>query len=344
MNLEDVIQRGTRALQPLATVVASGTLYYVTDELVTERSNGTIWQSVSDAGTGYTTEQAQDAVGVMVDASSLLYTDATPLLEVKVQQSITKDASGLKLSGDTATPGATKVYGTDGAGARGWQTPSSGYTDEQAQDAVGAMADSQSLVYTDATPLLAVKTQFSITKDASGLKLDGDAATPGNNKVYGTDGSGVKGWKVDPSGGAAAWTAVWKTADQAKTSNNTRAADSQLSIALLANTKYAIRAVIHITAGAGGTWFTLSGPASPTIVSVKSIHINQAAPTTLVAMSGTAYSSFDGSTSTGCYLEFDLIVHNGANAGNLTFDWAQASVNAAATTVRAGSYMEYHQL
>jgi hypothetical protein len=34
------------------------------------------------------------------------------------------------------------------------------------------------------------------------LSLVGDTASPGNNKVYGTDGSGVRGWKDDPSGGA----------------------------------------------------------------------------------------------------------------------------------------------
>jgi hypothetical protein len=43
--------------------------------------------------------------------------------------------------------------------------------------------------------------QMSITADASGLKLSGDATSPGNNKVYGTDGAGTKGWKADPAGG-----------------------------------------------------------------------------------------------------------------------------------------------
>lgn len=48
-----------------------------------------------------------------------------------------------------------------------------------------------------------VITQMSITADASGLKLDGDEAAPGNNQVYGTDGAGAKGWKDDPSGGSS---------------------------------------------------------------------------------------------------------------------------------------------
>jgi hypothetical protein len=45
-------QRGTRAAQPAATAVTVGTLYFVTDESLTERSNGTIWESYSGAGLG----------------------------------------------------------------------------------------------------------------------------------------------------------------------------------------------------------------------------------------------------------------------------------------------------
>jgi hypothetical protein len=48
--LEEVIIRDIRASQPAATTVAVGTLYYVTDEATTERSNGTIWESVADGG------------------------------------------------------------------------------------------------------------------------------------------------------------------------------------------------------------------------------------------------------------------------------------------------------
>lgn len=39
-----------------------------------------------------------------------------------------------------------------------------------------------------------VRLQMSLTSDASGIKLSGDSASPGNSKVYGTDGSGTKGW------------------------------------------------------------------------------------------------------------------------------------------------------
>jgi type 1 fimbria pilin len=49
-RLQDVILRGTRATQPAATAVSAGTLYFVTDEDVTERSSGSAWESYSAAG------------------------------------------------------------------------------------------------------------------------------------------------------------------------------------------------------------------------------------------------------------------------------------------------------
>jgi hypothetical protein len=42
--------------------------------------------------------------------------------------------------------------------------------------------------------------QMSIAVDASGLKLAGDSASPGNNMLYGTNASGVKGWYAQPGG------------------------------------------------------------------------------------------------------------------------------------------------
>jgi hypothetical protein len=49
-DFQTLIQRGTRAAQPAATTVAVGTLYFVTDESVTERSTGAAWQSYSSGG------------------------------------------------------------------------------------------------------------------------------------------------------------------------------------------------------------------------------------------------------------------------------------------------------
>lgn len=78
------------------------------------------------------------------------------------------------------------------------------FTDERAQDAVGSsLLDSTTIDFTyndGSNQITAIaRTQMSITSDASGLKLSGDASTPGNNYHYGTNGSGVKGWYADIS-------------------------------------------------------------------------------------------------------------------------------------------------
>lgn len=83
---------------------------------------------------------------------------------------------------------------------------------EAAQDAVGAMVvdtDTINVTYTDVTPELKydVITQMSITSDASGVKLSGDSASPGNSKLYGTNGSGTKGWYDQPVSGSETYTA-----------------------------------------------------------------------------------------------------------------------------------------
>lgn len=69
--------------------------------------------------------------------------------------------------------------------------------------ATGAEGD---LAATAVQPARTVATQHSLTGggDLSAdrtLSLVNDAASPGVNKVYGTDGSGVRGWKDDPAGG-----------------------------------------------------------------------------------------------------------------------------------------------
>ena len=82
-------------------------------------------------GSSYTDEEAQDAVGsILADSDTIdfTYNDATPSVsaDVKKQMSIDSDSSGLKLSGDSASPGNSKYYGTDGVGAKGFHDFPSG--------------------------------------------------------------------------------------------------------------------------------------------------------------------------------------------------------------------------
>lgn len=86
-----------------------------------------------------------------------------------------------------------------------WSGGGGSYTDEEAQDAVGTILVDDNTIdftYTDATPSItgAVRTQMSITSDASGIKLVADETTPTDGKFYGKVG-GAKGWFTPAGGG-----------------------------------------------------------------------------------------------------------------------------------------------
>lgn len=67
-RLQDVIQRGTSLAKPLATDVAPGTLYFSTDTVVLERSDGASWETYSGAGGGSTNSNVNGALlGLILD-------------------------------------------------------------------------------------------------------------------------------------------------------------------------------------------------------------------------------------------------------------------------------------
>jgi len=161
-----------------------------------------------------------------------------PTVDVPLQMSITNDASGLKLSGDVTSPGNNMVYGTSGAGVKGWKADPAGGALDSDLTAIAALTGTGFAVRTapdtwalravigqsgqifvtndhgvaaDAVINILYSSLSSITNDANGILLSGDAAAPGANKVYGTNGSGVKGWKADPAGGGAGGATVSDT-------------------------------------------------------------------------------------------------------------------------------------
>jgi hypothetical protein len=91
------------------------------------------------------TEAAQDAVGGALASTAtvtLAYNDAGNQItaSTQTQMSLTSDASGLKLSGDAASPGASAYYGTDGSGAKGFfGLPSSGEINTASNVGVGGV-------------------------------------------------------------------------------------------------------------------------------------------------------------------------------------------------------------
>ena len=73
--------------------------------------------------------------GVMMDAS-----DTLGFLNTKLKNSIENDSDDLQLVGDESAPGNSKYYGTDGAGAKGWESSVSnselGFTYYSTEDTV----------------------------------------------------------------------------------------------------------------------------------------------------------------------------------------------------------------
>lgn len=182
------------------------------------------------AGTSYTDEQAQDAVGsIIADSATIdfLYDDTTPSISgfvkdnsitepmLNLSDNTTKNSSisthGLlpKLPGDTVT-----FLRGDGT----WVTPPTGtsYTNEEAQDAVGnILVDSPRIdfTYNDATPSITADiVAGSITETQIGLSdVTADNATTSQHgflpKLSGSaanylDGTGA--WTT-PAGGTSDW-------------------------------------------------------------------------------------------------------------------------------------------
>jgi hypothetical protein len=145
---------------------------------------------------------------------------------------------------------------------------------------------------------------------------------------------------------ASPWRTVFKTADQAKASDATLGDDDALSFGVLANAKYAFRAVVfYSTAATPDFKYTLTGPSSPTLVRfhAREIEFGVARTDNEQTSFGNSRSVASGAATEG-KIEIEGILHNGANAGAVTFQWAQATSNASATTVRAGSFIEYAQV
>lgn len=118
--------------------------------------------------TQYTDELAQDAVGAMID-TSLVYVDATPLL---TRAALTGAITASQGSNTTALGSFTKAQ-LDTAVSDGnvlYVGDVTQYTDEQAQDAVGAMLNNSTfitLTYVDATPTLTATLSATGTPSSS---------------------------------------------------------------------------------------------------------------------------------------------------------------------------------
>lgn len=144
--------------------------------------------------------------------------------------------------------------------------------------------------------------------------------------------------------GASGWTTVTKTADETINTDTTVTADSALLFAVAANTKYRFRVLAFFSTGATpGFKFSILGPSSPTLFKARNQYGNDSNGMNGSVITTSYYSgvAVGGAGGGGGFALVEAVLHNGANAGNIEFGWAQNTSDAGSTTVLAGSFIEY---
>jgi hypothetical protein len=129
---------------------------------------------------------------------------------------------------------------------------------------------------------------------------------------------------------------VMKPSDTARTTDDTLSNDPHLTLPILANEKWAVRAIILVTVASAtpDIKFQWVGPAGSAGMWMESYYVQQR-----FALGANATLGMTANAELIC----DVIIANGVNAGNLTFQWAQNTSSADATTVKATSYLVAYQ-
>lgn len=179
---------------------------------------------------------------------------------------------------------------------------------------------------------------------------DGDNGNPGPMGATGATGA---------AGAGTPWTLVKKTSDTSRNNNagggaNVVVADPELLFAMLANTTYIIRGVFFLSLEEANIGNDIrcrfGGPASPVAVVGEVRRTGSSLAYSARQLNGYDASNLSmGSQGAAATAQpgiawFDIMVQNGANAGNFTFSWISADSLANSATVRKGSYMEYFVL
>jgi hypothetical protein len=161
---------------------------------------------------------------------------------------------------------------------------------------------------------------------------------------------GDQTWAVPPT---VDWVHVSKTSDTSKINDTIVAADPVLQFSMAVNTKYAFEISIIVSTfniGGGGPNidYRIAGPASP---SYMGININSLSDASISNFFLGVYSISDHilvvpvSPNIGYgMILIKGVVANGANAGSLSFQWAQNNSKNESSIVKAGSWLRYRSI
>jgi hypothetical protein len=315
MRLEDVILRDTRANQPVATAVAAGTIYFVTDELAFERSNGTIWQDITPA-----------AVGGAPDNATYIVQVATGTLSA--EQALGALATGLMKSTTTTGVISIAVADTDYAAATHAARHLSGGADAIKIDDLAAGDDNTDLNVSTTKHGLAPKLSNVSTEYLSGT---GVYSTPAG-------GGGGSDWDVE----------VVKSIDQdVITGSITLESDTELIIPMLTGEIWLVQLILIYSGGSTTSDYKANFVLPTALGWVRYTGINNASDAILVS-TGIRFTGATALTDIVCgtatlgvtrMLLLDLFVKAGAN-GDLVFQFANSSATGSQTArTHAGSIL-----
>jgi hypothetical protein len=158
-----------------------------------------------------------------------------------------------------------------------------------------------------------------------------------DNKLYLYDGSN----DVELSAGGGGMSLIVKEADETVNNSTALQNDDELLFAVAANEVFQFEGVLVLsTAAAADFQISFTGPAGA-VGSFAAIYGDNVNPdvATGSAVLGSGVTLL--SAAVGRSVRFWGGIHNGGTAGNLTLQWAQGTLSATDTIVRAGSYIKY---
>ncbi len=210
-----------------------------------------------------------------------------------------------------------------------------------------ALGDDPNFATTIATAL-ALKAPLA-NPALTGLPTAPTAAPGTNNTQIATTAYADAAVAAGGGGGGGAWSTVHKGSDTSRNTTTTLAADPDLTAALAATTRYAVRARVFYEIANATMDFKYQWVYTGTITSQrsrKSVYTAGAAggtdnetvltETGAIASSGPLSSAF----ATPGFLMLDAIIETNA-AGDFRLEWAQNTSDAGNAKVLAGSYIEY---